>query len=69
MIKGLYCQHDENNDETYVVMTTLKTLIYFYKKSDVTNDEHMKEFKARVKSMDDFNWCIVGGFPFLIENK
>ena len=60
MIRRLCCRHDQNNYETYVVVTSLKGLLYFHQKTDVTNNKYLKEFKARVKSIDDYNACILG---------
>ena len=39
LINGLCCQHDQNNNKTYAVVSSLKALFYFYQKSDMTNDE------------------------------
>ena len=46
-----------------VVESSIKALFYFYQKPDMTNDEYLKEFKAWVKSMDDYNAFVLGKFP------
>ena len=48
LIGGLCCIHDQNNNETYTVVSLFKALFYFYQKPDMTNDEYLKEFKAWV---------------------
>ena len=35
----------------------------------MTNDKHLKEFKARVESMDEYNACVLGKFTCLVETK
>ena len=35
----------------------------------MANDEYLKEFKAPVEFMDDYNSCVLGKFPCLMETK
>ena len=69
LIRGLYCCHDLNNDKTYAVISSLKNLLYLYQKPEDTNNEYLKELKARVESMDDYRACMLRKFPCLIEDK
>ena len=63
IIWELCCRHSINNDKTYAVISSLKNLLYLYQKPEATNDEYLKEFKARVESMDDYWVCVLGMFP------
>ena len=67
MIRGLCCRHDHSNNETYLVVTSLKNLVYYYQKPEATNGKQLKEFKARVESADDFDACILGKFLCLVK--
>ena len=69
VIWALCCRHHQNNDETYAVVTSLKNLLYFDQKPDVTNDEYLKKFKAQVESAEDFDTCVLGKIPCLIKKK
>ena len=69
LIRGLHCCHDLNNDKTYAIFSLLKNLFYVYQKLVEPNDEYLKEFKARVESMDDYKVCVLGKFPCLVEDK
>ena len=44
LIRALCCQHDQNNDKTYAVVSSLKKLLYLYQKPDTTINEYQKEF-------------------------
>ena len=44
-----------------------KKLLYFFQMSDVINNEYLKEYVARVESMDDYDTFILGKFPCLME--
>ena len=48
LIRGFCCHHDHNSEETYAVVTSFKSLLYFYQKPGTTNDKYLKEFKAWV---------------------
>ena len=39
------------------MVMSLKNLFYFYQKPETLNDEYLKEFKAHVESIDDFDAC------------
>ena len=58
-----------NNDKTNAVISSLKNIFYLYQKPEVSNNEYLKEFKARVQSMDDYQACVLGEIPCLIEEK
>ena len=47
-VRGLCCCHDLNNDKNYAVILSLKNLLYLYQKPEETNDEYLKDFKARM---------------------
>ena len=67
LLWGLGCRHDQNNKKTYAEVSSLKNLLYPYHKSDLTNNEYLKEFNARVESIDYFNTFILGKRPFLMK--
>ena len=46
LIRGLCCKHNQNNDETYAVIASLKGLFHFNQKSDITNNEYLKEING-----------------------
>ena len=69
LIRGLCCRHDLNNHKTYAMILSLKNLFYLYQKPEVSNHEYLKEFKARVQSMDDYQTCVLEKFPCLMEEK
>ena len=69
LIRGLCCQHDLNNNKTYAVISSVKKPLYPYQKPKVNNDEYLKEFKARVESMNDYRAGILGKFPCLLKDK
>ena len=69
LIRGFFCLNDLNNDKMYAVISSLKNLLYLYQKSEVTNDEYLKEFKAKVESMDDYQACILEKFSCLVQDK
>ena len=46
MICRLCCCHDQNNDETNAGVTSLKSLLIFYQKPNITNITYLKEFKV-----------------------
>ena len=66
LIKNMCWHHDQNNDETYAVVSSLKAVFYFCQKLNTTNTEYLKEFKAQVESMDDYMACLLGKFLCLI---
>ena len=51
------------------MISFLKNLLYLYQQPEKMNIEYLKEFKARVKSMDDYRACVLGKFPCLVEDK
>ena len=53
----------------YAVVTSLKSLFFFYQKPGTTNDEYLKEFKACIESIEDFDACTLGKFPCLVKKK
>ena len=67
MITGSPCHHGQNNEKTCAVMTFLKNLLYLYQKPVATNNKYLKEFKARLESIDNYNACILGKFPCLVK--
>ena len=69
LIRWFRCQHDLNNDKTSAVTSLLKNLLYLYQKPEETNDEYLKEFNARVESMDDYGACMLQKSPCLVEDK
>ena len=69
MVRSITCRHNQNTDETYTVVQSLKSLIYFYQQLDVTNDEYLKELKAGIESIDDFDACTLQKFPCLVKKK
>ena len=58
LIRGFCYKHDQNNYQTYAVVSSLNYLLYYCEKPDVTNDEYLKEFKESMESMDDFDACM-----------
>ena len=62
-------KHDQNTDETYAVIMSVKNLFYFYQKPETPNDEYLKEFKARVESINNFDACILRKFPCLVKKN
>ena len=62
-------KHDQNTDETYAVIMSVKYLFYFYQKTETQNDEYLKEFKARVESINNFDACILRKLPCLVKKK
>ena len=40
LIWGLCCRHDQNTDHTYAVVTSLKGLLYFYQKPNMTSNKY-----------------------------
>ena len=69
LIWSICCQHEQNACETYAMVRSMKSFFYFYQKRDTSNDEYLKEFKARVESLDDFDACTFGKFPCLVKKK
>ena len=69
LIMSICCKYDQNTDETYAVVTSLKNLLYFYQNPNVTNNNYLKEFKEWVESIDDFNEWTLGNFPSLVKKK
>ena len=69
MVRGMFCRHGQNNDEKYMVKMSLKNQLYFHQKPEVTNDEYLKEFKAKLESFDDYSACILRKSPCLVETK
>ena len=47
----------------------MKSLFYFYQNPDTSNDEYLKEFKAREESLDHFDACTLGKFPCLVKKN
>ena len=47
---------------------SLKNLLHFYQKPEMTNNEYLK-FKASVELIHDFDACILEKFPCLIKKK
>ena len=60
LIRGLYWEYDQNNDRVYDVM---------FQKSDVSNDDYLKEFQVQVAALDDYNENILDLIPCLLEKE
>ena len=69
LIQSICCWHDQNADKTYAMEQSIKGLFYFYQKLDTSNAEYLKEYKAQVESLDDFESCTLGKFPCLVKKK
>ena len=68
-IRGICCRHDKNTDETYIIFQSLKSLIYFYQQPNATNNDYLKEFKACIESIKDFDSCTLRKFSCLVKKK
>ena len=69
MIRDISCRHDQNTDKTYAIVQSLKSLKYFYQRPHVANNEYLKEFKACVETIKDFDACTLGKFQCLVKKK
>ena len=47
--------------------TVSELYLLIFKKNDQTNDEYLKEFQARLATLDDYDANIVGLVPCLVE--
>ena len=45
LIRALCCKHNQNDDKVYVVMNSIRALFINFKKSDMCNDDYLKEFR------------------------
>ena len=41
------CKQDQNNDKIYAVMNSVRALYINFQKSNVSNDDYLKEIQAR----------------------
>ena len=69
IIRGFCCNHDQNNDNVCAVMNSLRLLFINFQKSDVSNDDYLKEFQARVATIDNYNANILDLIPCLLEDE
>ena len=50
-------------------MNNFKPLFIHFQKSDIGNDDYLKEFKARIAMLGDYNANILDMIPSLLEHK
>ena len=50
-------------------MNSLRLLFINFQKSDVSNDDYLKEFQARVATIDNYNANILDLIPCLLEDE
>ena len=67
LIRGFCCKHNQNNDKFYAVFNSIGALFINFQKNDQTIDKYLKEFQARMATLDDYDANIVGLVPCLIE--
>ena len=50
-------------------MISLRVLFTNFQKSEVSNDDYLKEFQARVATLDDYNAIILDLIPCLLKDE
>ena len=67
LVRGFCCRHDTNQEQTVVSAITIKSVMYYYPKLDVSNDDYYQQVKTRVKSVYDSGGEKLKKFTCLLE--